>query len=118
MKSVVTIHSSKGVIANNSFAAGDILADSIIQLALAKGTKYEGREGMTTYYLTQGWAGLIVAVENRSQDAYIHVQCDCTESYNVVSTRSAPKTVDSVPPLHRYLIAQSVNTRSLMNIHG
>uniref|UniRef100_A0A1B0CTR7 Calpain-D n=2 Tax=Lutzomyia longipalpis TaxID=7200 RepID=A0A1B0CTR7_LUTLO len=116
---VLAIHSSKRLYVEQISPPGFLLADAIISLTLTKGQRHEGREGMTAYYLTKGWAGLVVMVENRHENKWIHVKCDCQESYNVVSTRGELKTVDSVPPLQSggFSIAHRL-THRLANSRG
>ncbi|XP_046555772.1 calpain-15-like [Haliotis rubra] len=106
---VLSVHSSKALMVDqiNTFRNRqyeNVLADALIQLAVAKGTKEEVRKGVTVYSLLNGWAGGIFVAENRLPGNNVVMWCDCTESSNVVSTRGSLISKDVIPPLHRQLL--------------
>lgn len=59
---------------------------------------------MTSYYVHENWAGLLVVIENRNKDSFLDVLFDATESLNLATTRGALLTQDTIPPTSRQLI--------------
>lgn len=103
-KFLLSVHSSKQLLVETSRPSSYILADSVIKLAIARGQRHHAREGLTAYYLTKGWSGLAIVLENRSKHNYIQVVCDCSRSMNIVSSRGELKTIDCIPPLHSLVV--------------
>jgi len=101
---VFAIHSAQPLLAEQVSGEGATISDAVIGLALARGDKHYEFEGVTTYTLNKRWAGLVVVVENRHVDKWVHVRMDCSSSCNVVSTRGVFVTADAVPPGHRQVI--------------
>ncbi len=63
---VLSLHASKSVLAERIGPPNDhMLADAIINLALAKGRPSERWESITSYHLTKDWAGLVAVIENK-----------------------------------------------------
>lgn len=100
----MSVHCSKQLLVETSQPDSFILADAVIRLAMAKGQRHHAREGLTAYYLTRGWSGLAIVLQNRSKHYYIQVVCDCSKSMNIVSSRGELKTVDCIPPLHSLVV--------------
>ena len=64
----------------------------------------QGIPGVTCYYISKGMSGLLIAAENRKEDMFLHLECNCTDSFNVVSSRGCLESFDVVPPLQRYFV--------------
>lgn len=103
-KFLLSVHCSKQLLVETSKPTDYILADAVIKLAMAKGQRHHAREGLTAYYLTKGWSGLAIVLENRLKEHYIQVVCDCSKSVNIVSSRGELRTVDCIPPLHSLVV--------------
>jgi len=101
---VLSVHSSRGVLLDQIAMPDFCLADAFLLLATTYGKRHEGIPGVTCYYMAQGIAGLIVVAENRRPDHHLLVDCDCSESFNVVSSRGVLMTTDCVPPLHKQVL--------------
>lgn len=103
-KFLLSVHCSKQLLVETARPNEFILADAVIKLAIVKGQRHHAREGLTAYYLTKGWSGLAIVLENRLRGYYIQVVCDCSKSMNIVSSRGDLKTVDCIPPLHSLVV--------------
>lgn len=62
---------------------------------------------MKSYRYSNNWAGLLFVVENTSKQP-VHYKLDFNVCRNLVSSRGALMTCDTIPPKHRY----KVNTMS------
>lgn len=101
----LVVQSPKQFFIEQEMYAAFLLADTMIQLCLNQGSKTSsGLENAGIYTLAKSYSGLIVVAENFNEHAYLHVELDCERSNNVVSTRQALLTKDSIPPLHRQVL--------------
>ncbi|EPY72398.1 hypothetical protein CB1_042835002 [Camelus ferus] len=75
-------------------------ANAITLLTESRGVWQEGHECLTCYYLMHGWARLVVFMENWQHKSHLHVQSDCSDSFNEVSTCGRLCTQDHVLPLN------------------
>lgn len=103
-KFLLSVHCSKQLLVETLKPSKFVLADAMIKLSMAKGRKHHAREGLIAYYMTKGWSGLSIVLENRSKDHFIQVICDCSMSLNIVSSRGELKTTDCIPPLHALVV--------------
>lgn len=101
---VLALHSSRGVLMDQIPMPDFCLADTLLLLATTNGKQHQGIPGVTCYYMAQGIAGLIVVAENRRPDHHLLVDCDCSQSFNVVSSRGVLMTTDCVPPFHKQVL--------------
>merc|ERR1712226_554615 len=103
-KFTMTFHSMSQISVDRFYIGTYTIADSLYYLAHKKGTRHEARQGVTVYYLSGGFAGLIVMAENRDSDQFLQIKCNCEDSNNVVATRGELLTMDVIPPMHRQII--------------
>ncbi|KAL3106179.1 hypothetical protein niasHT_016866 [Heterodera trifolii] len=82
----------------------DDLRQSMCSLLLEEGVLQNSSSGIVTRYLTNGFAGLALMVDNYNSDNCLKVHSDCQNSTNVLSTRSSLLAFDSIPPLHRQIV--------------
>nr|CAB3266475.1 calpain-15 [Phallusia mammillata] len=102
---ILVVHSSRIILLSEYCRVDGVIADVVIQLALKEGEQQQVREEVTCYFLSRGWGGLMLVVENRHPENGFHVQFDCMDASNVVSTRGVFHTKDSIPALHRQVVA-------------
>jgi calpain-15 len=97
-----------------------LLADAMIELCISKGSiTSKGLANAALYTLANGYSGLIVVAENYNENFFLHIELNCDNSSNVVSTRRTLITKDSVPPLHRQvlLVLTQLETSSSYSIN-
>lgn len=100
---VLAIYSARPVLADSVIPPPTILADTLYYILKHSGKRMEPFPGMTIYSLMTGMCGLIVGAENRNPMLMLKLDCNCSESMNMVCTRLQMDTVDFIPPLHRQI---------------
>eukprot|EP00794_Sanderia_malayensis_P007082 gene7082-7880_t len=104
LRFALTVHSSQEVFVEQITAPPFTYADALFLLCEKHGKKHEGIPGITCYYFSKKMSGLIITAENRRSNMFLQFDCNCTESFNVVSSRGCLETHDVIPPLHRQII--------------
>lgn len=104
LEAVVAIHSAKSLSSERIRLPASAISDSLVELALKEGKLHSSLEGAVPRYVSDDFGGHLLVIDNIHERRHLQVHCDCSNSRNVLSTRYALSTVDSIPPLHRQIV--------------
>ncbi|GMR57848.1 hypothetical protein PMAYCL1PPCAC_28043, partial [Pristionchus mayeri] len=100
----LVVHSNKLLFGEAISCPPQMATDSLVQLALKEGKVQRSHDGIIPRFVTKRFGGLMVMLDNHLPSTYIHVTSECSNSTNVLSSRSATTVIDSVPPMSRQIL--------------
>ncbi|EDV24825.1 uncharacterized protein TRIADDRAFT_25226, partial [Trichoplax adhaerens] len=99
-----TLHSSKVIQVDEVENTSSFVANALFLMVEKYGKQHEIAnlpQTLKCSYLMDNMGGLIMTAENGTANSSFYIECDCSGSQNLVSTRGGLLTVDCLPPKTR-----------------
>ncbi|KAE9549281.1 hypothetical protein FO519_007503 [Halicephalobus sp. NKZ332] len=105
IEATMVIHSGRAIGARLEKSSPEALRQSLMKMILKEGKLVNNDiEKARIYVLNKSCSGLLIMAENHREDMCLHIKADCSQSQNIISSRGALISVDSIPPFHRQII--------------